>query len=70
MEIPKIYILYGLNQNITGAEPGNFISPDEITFVKDLLDGKLYIGDGSNVMNEIKTDKSNNWAKTFFYGGD
>jgi uncharacterized membrane protein YjjP (DUF1212 family) len=38
--------------------------------VKNIASGQLYIGDGSNVMNEIKTDKSNNWAKTFFYGGD
>lgn len=38
--------------------------------VKDVVSGKIYIGDNSNTPNEIKTDKSNNWAKTFFYGGD
>lgn len=37
--------------------------------VKDVISGKLYIGDNNDIPNEIKTDKSNNWAKTFFYGG-
>ena len=38
--------------------------------VKNIASGQLYIGNGSNIVDEIKTDKSNNWAKTFFYGGD
>ncbi len=37
--------------------------------VKDIQSGKLYIGNLTDVMDEIKTDKSNNWAKMFFYGG-
>jgi uncharacterized membrane protein YjjP (DUF1212 family) len=36
---------------------------------KDIQSGKLYIGNLTDVMDEIKTDKSNNWAKMFFYGG-
>jgi uncharacterized membrane protein YjjP (DUF1212 family) len=35
---------------------------------KDIQSGKLYIGNLTDVMDEIKTDKSNNWAKMFFYG--
>ena len=46
------------------------LSYDNNIFIKDLSTGKLYIGNGSNIVDEIKTDKSNNWAKTFFYGGD
>ena len=37
--------------------------------VKDIQSGKLYIGNLTDVMDEIKTEKSNNWAKMFFYGG-
>lgn len=40
-------------------------------FVKNVSDGRLYMGNNSNnILSEIKTDNSNNWAKTFFYGGD
>jgi hypothetical protein len=41
--------------------PHNFI-------VKDIRSGKLYIGNSTLTIDEIKTDKSNNWAKVFFYG--
>jgi hypothetical protein len=70
MENALINVIYGLNQTQIGAEPGFNISPDDITFIKDLLDGKLYIGNNTSIMDEIKTDKSNNWAKMFFYGGN
>jgi hypothetical protein len=66
----KIELVYGLNQSVTGAQPGFFISPDDVTFIKDLLDGKLYIGNNTEILDEVKTDKSNNWAKMFFYGGN
>jgi hypothetical protein len=69
MENVQISIVYGLNQNLEGTEPGFFISPDDITFIKDKLDGKLYIGNDTEILDEVKTDKSNNWAKMFFYGG-
>jgi hypothetical protein len=69
MENVQISIVYGLNQNLERAEPGVFISPNDITLIKDKLDGKLYIGNDTDVMDEIKTEKSNNWAKMFFYGG-
>lgn len=40
-------------------------------FVKNVSDGRLYMGNSSNnILSEIKTDNSNNWAKKFFYGGD
>jgi uncharacterized membrane protein YjjP (DUF1212 family) len=42
--------------------------PDNL-IAKDIESGKLYIGNNTNIMDEIKTDKSNNWAKMFFYGG-
>jgi len=42
--------------------------PDNM-LAKDIESGKLYIGNLTDVMDEIKTDKSNNWAKMFFYGG-
>jgi uncharacterized membrane protein YjjP (DUF1212 family) len=38
--------------------------------VKDIESGKLYIGNLTDIMDEVKTDKSNNWAKMFFYGGN
>jgi hypothetical protein len=44
------------------------ITKDKI-FIKDIASGQIYMGDSSGVINEIKTEKSNNWAKTFFYGG-
>jgi uncharacterized membrane protein YjjP (DUF1212 family) len=43
--------------------------PDNM-LAKDIESGKLYIGNQTNIMDEIKTDKSNNWAKMFFYGGN
>jgi uncharacterized membrane protein YjjP (DUF1212 family) len=43
---------------------------DDQFIVRDLVDGKYYIGDGSDVLVEITTDNSNKWAKIFFYGGD
>lgn len=52
------------------------IGTDEITetddniIIRDLNDGKYYIGDGSDILVEITTDKSNKWAKLFFYGSD
>lgn len=69
MQNVQIDIIYGLGQSLGLSAPGNVISPDDITLIKDKLDGKLYIGNDTNVMDEIKTDKSNNWAKMFFYGG-
>lgn len=38
--------------------------------VRDLTDDKYYIGDDSAILVEITTDKSNKWAKIFFYGGN
>ena len=38
--------------------------------IRDLTDGKYYIGDDSAILVEITTDKSNKWAKIFFYGGN
>lgn len=38
--------------------------------VKDIESGKLYIGNFTDKMDEVKTDKSNNWAKMFFYGSN
>jgi uncharacterized membrane protein YjjP (DUF1212 family) len=43
--------------------------PDNM-LAKDIESGKLYIGNQTNIMDELKTDKSNNWAKIFFYGGN
>jgi uncharacterized membrane protein YjjP (DUF1212 family) len=43
--------------------------PDNM-LAKDIESGKLYIGNFTDRMDEIKTDKSNNWAKMFFYGGN
>lgn len=42
--------------------------PDNI-ILKDVNSGKIYIGDVNLIANEIKTENSHNWAKTFFYGG-
>ena len=71
MENAQISVVFGLNANIPLAAPGfNNLEPDQITFVKDLSDGKLYIGNDTGIVNEVKTDKSNNWAKMFFYGGN
>ena len=70
MQNAQIDIIYGLGQSLELSAPGNVISPDDITFIKDKLDGKLYIGNDTDIMDEVKTDKSNNWAKTFFYGGN
>lgn len=38
--------------------------------VRDLIDGKYYIGDDSATLVEVTTDKSNKWAKIFFYGSN
>ena len=66
----KIDIIVGLNQIVAGTEPGNIdYSADEKTFVRDLNDKKLYIGNTDESLTEIKTENSHNWAKTFFYGG-
>lgn len=51
-----------------------FIDPDfqevpDNMLIKNIVDGKLYIGNGTDIVDEVKTDKSNNWAKMFFYGG-
>ena len=51
MENAQIDIIYGLGQSLEGAEPGYFISPNDITLIKDKLDGKLYIGNDTNVMD-------------------
>lgn len=50
------------------GEPNFEQVPDNL-IVKDVVSGKLYVGNLTNIMDEIKTDKSNNWAKMFFYGG-
>jgi hypothetical protein len=70
MAAAKIENIYGLNQSIQGTEPG-FIdfSANQNTFVRDQLDKKLYIGNEDGTLNEVISDKSHNWAKTFFYGG-
>ena len=47
-----------------------FENVDRNFIVKDMQSGKIYIGNEGEVLSEIKTDNSNNWAKTFFYGGD
>lgn len=48
----------------------NFDETADNMLVKDIESGKLYIGNFTDKMDEIKTDKSNNWAKMFFYGGN
>lgn len=48
----------------------NFEETADNMLVKDIESGKLYIGNFTDKMDEIKTDKSNNWAKMFFYGGN
>lgn len=48
----------------------NFEETADNMLVKDIESGKIYIGNFTDVMDEIKTDKSNNWAKMFFYGGN
>ena len=48
----------------------NFEETADNMLVKDIESGKLYIGNFTDIMDEIKTDKSNNWAKMFFYGGN
>lgn len=50
------------------GEPNFEQVPDNL-IVKDVISGKLYVGNLTDIMDEIKTDKSNNWAKMFFYGG-
>ena len=47
----------------------NFEQVPDNLIVKDVISGKLYVGNLTDIMDEIKTDKSNNWAKMFFYGG-
>jgi uncharacterized membrane protein YjjP (DUF1212 family) len=42
----------------------------ENLIIKDVSSGKLYMGNNNDFLEEIKTDKSSNWAKTFFYGGN
>lgn len=51
------------------GEPNFEQVPDNL-IVKDVISGKLYVGNLTDIMDEIKTDKSNNWAKMFFYGGN
>jgi uncharacterized membrane protein YjjP (DUF1212 family) len=48
----------------------NFEETADNMLVKDIESGKLYIGNFTDKMDEVKTDKSNNWAKMFFYGGN
>jgi uncharacterized membrane protein YjjP (DUF1212 family) len=48
----------------------NFEQVADNMLVKDIESGKLYIGNLTDIMDEVKTDKSNNWAKMFFYGGN
>jgi uncharacterized membrane protein YjjP (DUF1212 family) len=48
----------------------NFEQVPDNLIVKDVISGKLYVGNLTDIMDEIKTDKSNNWAKMFFYGGN
>ena len=48
----------------------NFEQTADNMLVKDIESGKLYIGNFTDIMDEVKTDKSNNWAKMFFYGGN
>lgn len=47
----------------------NYPVTNDKIMIKDIISGQIYMGDSSGVINEIKTEKSNNWAKTFFYGG-
>ena len=51
----------------TTTDP-NFADTTDNLLIKNIADGRLYIGNGTNIADEIKTDKSNNWAKMFFYG--
>lgn len=48
----------------------SLVDTDNKFIIKNIIDGRLYFGDNEDPLNEIKTDKSNNWAKTFFYGGN
>jgi uncharacterized membrane protein YjjP (DUF1212 family) len=48
----------------------NFEEVPDNLIVKDMESGKYYIGNQTNIMDEVKTDKSNNWAKIFFYGNN
>jgi hypothetical protein len=47
----------------------NYPVTNDKIMINDIISGQIYMGDSSGVINEIKTEKSNNWAKTFFYGG-
>jgi hypothetical protein len=38
--------------------------------IRDYTDKRLFIGDQTSILEEIKTDKSHNWAKIFLYGGN
>lgn len=38
--------------------------------VKNIQTGQIFIGNNNELLNELKSDNSNNWAKTFFYGGN
>ena len=48
----------------------NFENLPSNMIVKDIQSGQIYTADGNGEIEEIKTEKSNNWAKTFFYGGN
>lgn len=50
------------------ADDPDFLNADHNIVIKNIKDGKLYIGNTTSIIDEIKTDKSNNWAKIFFYG--
>ena len=53
----------------TGEDP-NFNNVSHNILIKNIVDGRLYMGNGTDEVDEVKTDKSNNWAKTFFYGAN
>lgn len=55
---------------IKSFDVNEFENLNDKTIVKDMNTGIIYIGNYEEKLSEIKTDNSNNWAKTFFYGGD
>lgn len=55
---------------IKSFDVNEFENLNDKTIVKDMSTGRIYIGNYEETLSEIKTDNSNNWAKTFFYGGD
>jgi hypothetical protein len=52
------------------VENPDFENVSNNILIKNIKDGKLYIGNDTGIVDEVKTDKSNNWAKMFFYGGN